>query len=151
MWGKSKFGENMLAKMPQKTAKSSFKNKLTILSLILLMGLGLSAAYFTVPFLQVPIPAPDNLIGNTTNNTLSAPVTHTGASSIKIQKPVNNASTTNSTSTNVNTQNTTSKQNKNISKRSTTNNSKTSSSKTTTNFKTNPSSTNTKKTTHTTG
>jgi hypothetical protein len=149
----------MLAKMPQKTAKSPFKNKLTILSLILLMGLGLSAAYFTVPFLQVPIPAPDNLIGNTTNNTISAPLTHTGASAIKIQTPnVNTTPTTNTTSTNVNTQNTTSKQNTNISKRSTTTNSKTlSSSKTTTisktnmNSKTTPSSTNTKKTTNNIG
>jgi hypothetical protein len=131
----------MLAKMPQKTAKSPFKNKLTILSLILLMGLGLSAAYFTVPFLQVPIPAPDNLIGNTTNNTISAPLTHTGASAIKIQTPnVNTTPTTNTTSTNVNTQNTTSKQNTNISKRSTTTNSKTNM-----NSKTTPSSTNTKK------
>ena len=73
----------MLAKMPQKTVKSPFRNKLTIISVVLLMGLGLSAAYFTVPFLQAPIPTPQNLIGNTTNTTVS----HTGASAVKIQTP----------------------------------------------------------------
>ncbi len=61
----------MLAKMPQKTVKSPFRSKLTIISVVLLMGLGISAAYFTVPFLQAPIPTPQNLIGNTTNTTVS--------------------------------------------------------------------------------
>ena len=142
----------MLAKMPQKTVKSPFRNKLTILSLVLLMGIGLSAAYFIVPFLQVPVPTPDNLIGNTTNNTVSAPVTQIGSS--EIQTPAANT-TTNTTSTNVNNQNNTG--NQNTSKTSTATNSKTSSSsktttsKSNTNSKTNPSSTNTKKTTNSTG
>ena len=73
----------MLAKMPQKTVKSPFRSKLTIISVVLLMGLGVSAAYSTVPFLQAPIPTPQNLIGNTTNTTVS----HNGASSVKIQTP----------------------------------------------------------------
>ena len=139
----------MLAKMPQKTVKSPFRNKLTILSLVLLMGLGLSAAYFTVPFLEVPVPTPDNLIGNTTNNTVSAPVTHTGSSAIKIQTPSNNT-TTNTTSTNVNNQSTTGKQNTNTSKTSSSSKT-TTTTKSNTNSKTTPSSTNTKKTTNSTG
>ena len=74
----------MLAKMPQKTVKSPFRNKLTIISVVLLMGLGISAAYFTVPFLQAPLPTPQNLIGNTTNTTVS-PVSHTGESAVNPQ------------------------------------------------------------------
>jgi len=126
----------MLAKLPQKTLKLPFINKLTIISLVLLMGLGLSAAYFTVPFLQTHIPAPNNMIGNTTNNTLSAPVSHTTTSIINIQTQQINATPT--TNTNKGTLSTpsinTSKQNNNSSETSTTNNSKKSTtSKSTTN------------------
>jgi hypothetical protein len=127
----------MLAKMPQKTAKSPFKNKFTILSLVLLTGLGLSAAYFTVPFLQAPLPAPNNLIGNTTNTTesipVSTPVSHTNTSSVKIQGQ-QAAPTANSTSDVNTTKTDTTKQNTNTSKTSSTNNSKT-----TKTSKTNPS------------
>ena len=146
----------MLAKMPQKTVKSPFRNKLTIISLVLLMGLGLSAAYFTVPFLQVPLTSPNNLIGNTTNKTVSSPVSHTNASSIEIQTPQATQTTSTNTST-VSTPSTskdsnTSKQGTNTSKTTTTNNSKTTTnSKTNTNSQTNPPSTNTKKTTSKTG
>ena len=148
----------MLSKMPQKTVKSSFRNKLTIISLILLMGLGLSAAYFTVPSLQSPIPTTNNLIGNTTNNTITAPVSHTNASTIGIETPQVN---TTSTNTNKSTGNTpsasTSKQVKNTSNKGTntnkqgSNTSKTTTNKikTSTNSQTSPSST--KKTTNNTG
>jgi hypothetical protein len=95
--------EIMLAKMPQKTVKSSFRNKLTIISLVLLMGLGLSAAYFTVPFLQSPIPTTNNLIGNTTNNTVAAPVSHTNASAIGIETPQVNTTSTNTNKSTGNT------------------------------------------------
>lgn len=129
----------MLAKMPQKTAKSPFKNKFTILSLVLLMGLGLSAAYFTVPFLQAPLPAPNNLIGNTTNTTesipVSTPVSHTNTSSVKIQGQQAAPTPTANSTSDVNTTKTdTTKQNTNTSKTSSTNNSKT-----TKTSKTNPS------------
>ncbi len=94
----------MLAKMPQKTVKSPFRNKLTLISLVLLMGLGLSAAYFTVPYIESPIPAPNNLIGNTTNNTVSSPISHTNISGIKLQTPQdNNIPTTNTTTSTANT------------------------------------------------
>ena len=106
----------MLAKMPQKTANSPFRNKLTIISLVVLMGLGLSAAYFTVPFIQSPIPAPNSLIGNTTNNTVSSPVSHTNISGIKIQD--NSTPTTNTTSTANTTSNITSTQNTDTNKQS---------------------------------
>jgi hypothetical protein len=101
---KEDLSENMLAKMPQKTAKSPFRNKLTIISLVLLMGLGLSAAYFTVPFIESPIPAPNNLIGNTTNNTVSSPVSHSNISEIKIQTPQENSTPTTNTTTSASTQ-----------------------------------------------
>jgi hypothetical protein len=116
---KRRFGENMLAKMPQKTAKSPFRNKLTIISLVLLMGLGLSAAYFTVPFIQSPIPAPNNLIGNTTNNTVSSPVSHTNISGIKIKTPQVNNTPTNTTISTANTpSNSTTTQNTDTNKQS---------------------------------
>jgi hypothetical protein len=127
---KNRFGVTMLTKMPQKTVKSPFRNKLTIISLILLMGLGLSAAYFTVPFLQVLMPTPNSLIGNTTNNTVSAPVSHTSESSIKIPPQENITSTTNTNTSTVSTPSiSTSKQVTNTSKgtntsKTTTNNSK---------------------------
>lgn len=139
----------MLAKMPQKTSKSPFRNKLTIISLVLLMGLGLSAAYFTVPFLQVPIPAPDNLVANATNTTVSGPVSHVGASTVKVQTPQANATqTTNTTTNNVNTpninmNNNTSKYDTNT-KTSKTNNSNTSNTSKTIPTKTTKSSTNIK-------
>jgi hypothetical protein len=113
----------MLAKMPQKTVKSPFKNKFTIISVVLLMVLGLSAAYFTAPSLQGTISTPNNLIGNTSNTTISSPVSHKNASVVKIQAtpaPTNNTTTTTAS---VNTSKTsTNKQNTSI---STTHNSKT--------------------------
>ncbi len=96
---KKNFGENMLAKMPQKTVKSPFKNKLTIISVVLLMGLGVSAAYFTVPFLQAPLPTPQNLIGNTTNTTV-LPVSHTGVSAVQTPQVTTNPTNTTTASAN---------------------------------------------------
>ncbi len=127
----------MLARMPQKTKKSPFRNKLTILSMVLLMGLGLSAAYFTVPYLQAPNPGPENLIGNTSNNTVSSPASNTSRSEIKILTPQANSTSQNKTTpnTSMNTQNTS------TTKKSTPNTSKTTTSKTS------PSSTTSKKTT----
>lgn len=152
---KRRFGGNMLAKMPQKTVKSPFRNKLTIISLVLLMGLGVSAAYFTVPFLQSPIPAPNNLIGNTTNNTVATPVSHTNTS-LEIQTPQVNATSTNTStvSTSKNNQvNNTSNQGTNTSKQGSNTSKTTNKSKTSTNSQTNTQTTSssTKKTTNNTG
>jgi hypothetical protein len=124
----------MLAKMPQKTVKSPFKNKFTIISVVLLMVLGLSAAYFTVPSLQGTISTPNNLIGNTSNTTISAPVSHKNASVFKIPAtPVPTNNTTTASPVNVNTSKTsTNKQNTNT---STTNNPKTTKPTTTTSSK----------------
>ena len=118
----------MLAKMPQKTIKSPFRNKLTIISVVLLMGLGVSAAYFTVPFLQAPLPTPQNLIGNTTNTTVS-PVSHTGISAVQTPQvttnPATNTTTGSGNTTKIKTPNTTNNNqdtgtSSNISKTSTT-------------------------------
>jgi hypothetical protein len=113
----------MLAKMPQKTVKSPFKNKFTIISMILLVGLGISAAYFTVPFLQSPIPTPNNIIGNTSNTTVSAPISHKNASEFNIQTTASTNNTTTTATPNNNTSKISTSQNTSKSK---TNNPKTS-------------------------
>ena len=142
----------MLAKMPEKTVKSPLRNKLTIISLVLLMGLGLSAAYFTVPYLQTPMPSPNSLIGNTTNNTVSSPVSHINSSSIKIQTPQENTTPTANTNTSTVSTPSTSKQVNNTGKQvNNTSKNTSNNSKTTTNSQTTHSSTNSKKTTNNTG
>ena len=85
----------MLAKMPQVTDKSSstetspFRNKLTLLSLIIFLGVGLSAGYMMFPLLQSPTPA--NVSNNTTEIVVSAPTNHINTSA------VNNATVKNKT------------------------------------------------------
>ena len=85
----------MLAKMPQVTDKSSstetspFRNKLTLLSLIIFLGVGLSAGYMMFPLLQSPTPV--NVSNNTTEIVVSAPTNHINTSA------VNNATVKNKT------------------------------------------------------
>ena len=70
----------MLAKLPQqnlKTTKSAFSNKLLSLLVIMIAGLGLTAAYTMIPLLQTTDPA--YLTANLTNNT----TTHTPTVHIK--------------------------------------------------------------------
>ena len=85
----------MLAKMPQVTDKSSstetspFRNKLTLLSLVIFLGVGLSAGYMMFPLLQSPTPV--NVSNNTTEIVVSAPTNHINTSA------VNNATVKNKT------------------------------------------------------
>ncbi len=77
----------MLAKMPQVTDKSSntesspFRNKLTLLSLVIFLGVGLSAGYMMFPLLQSPTPV--NVSNNTTEIVVSAPTNHMNTSAVK--------------------------------------------------------------------
>jgi hypothetical protein len=95
----------MLAKMPQETDRlqsteaSPFRNKLTLLSLVIFLGIGLSAGYMMFPLLQSPTPV--NVSNNTTEIVLSAPADHINSSA------VNNATVKNKTAntTNANTTN----------------------------------------------
>jgi hypothetical protein len=70
----------MLAKMPQvtdnasRTESSPFRNKLTLLSLLIFLGIGLSAGYMMFPLLQSPTPV--NVSNNTTEIVVSAPNNH---------------------------------------------------------------------------
>ena len=70
----------MLAKMPQQidtspqNEASPFRNKLTVFSLVLFLGVGLSAGYMIFPLLQ-PV-TPVNVSNNTTEVVLSAPTNH---------------------------------------------------------------------------
>ena len=70
----------MLAKMPQQTDISSqseaspFRNKLTIFSLVLLLGVSISGGYMMFPLLQPTTPV--NVSNNTTEVVLSAPTNH---------------------------------------------------------------------------
>ena len=88
----------MLAKMPQETDKSSrneaspFRNKLTLLSLVFFLGVGLSAGYMMFPLLQSPTPV--NVSNNTTEIVVSAPTNHINTSA------VNNATVKNKTANN---------------------------------------------------
>jgi hypothetical protein len=106
----------MLAKMPQVTDKSSstesspFHNKLTLLSLVIFLGIGLSAGYMMFPLLQSPTPV--NVSNNTTEIVLSAPTNHINASA------VNNATVKNKTA-NTTTANTTDNAKAKISKTNT--------------------------------
>jgi hypothetical protein len=77
----------MLAKMPHVTDKSSntesspFRNKLTLLSLVIFLGIGLSAGYMMFPLLQSPTPL--NVSNNTTEIVVSAPTNHINTSAVK--------------------------------------------------------------------
>ena len=70
----------MLAKMQQQidtspqNEASTFRNKLTVFSLVLFLGVGLSAGYMIFPLLQ-PV-TPVNVSNNTTEVVLSAPTNH---------------------------------------------------------------------------
>ena len=70
----------MLAKMPQQIDTSPqhevspFRNKLTVFSLVLFLGVGLSAGYMIFPLLQPATPL--NVSNNTTEVVLSAPTNH---------------------------------------------------------------------------
>ncbi len=114
----------MLAKIPSQNSKSPFKNKFTILSVLVLIGLGLSAAYVVVPFIQAPtIHAPTKLVGNTTQTTLSSPANQNNAP-VTINNGATNTTASNTTSINDNSainnnKNTTSTKNSNKSNTST--------------------------------
>ena len=92
----------MLAKMPHETDKSSrneaspFHNKLTLLSLVIFLGVGLSAGYMMFPLLQSPTPV--NVSNNTTQIVVSAPTNHINTSAVKNATVKNKtANTTNNT------------------------------------------------------
>jgi hypothetical protein len=95
----------MLAKMPQETDRlpsteaSPFRNKLTLLSLVIFLGIGLSAGYMMFPLLQSPKPV--NVSNNTTEIVLSAPADHVNSSTGVNNATVKNktANTTNSNTT----------------------------------------------------
>lgn len=81
----------MLAKMPQQKIKtSSVNNKLVVLLVVIIAGLGLTAAYTMIPLLQTTEPV--YLTSNFTNNTPThAPV------AVHIKKTNTNSTPNNST------------------------------------------------------
>ncbi len=104
----------MLAKMPQQTdtspqsEASPFRNKLTVFSLVLFLGVGLSAGYMIFPLLQPATPV--NVSNNTTEVVLSAPNNQANLGTTDLQNATKNK-TANKTSNNATTKTKVSKSN----------------------------------------